>query len=168
MWKKVIILLVFSFLLLPTKVRADILDIFLNIAFNSAIETDRQQSQFWHMATKNSPATAPGKYHIYKPAILKKEYRAETFFSLPMRHYTMYESNIIVAGTNPGEFNRAVSIARCLINYNDYIITSRTLAMFIKFTATLLEINAVMANDKAMNNYLELPRVFVISFEFKL
>ncbi|MBD3273829.1 MAG: hypothetical protein GF372_00875 [Candidatus Marinimicrobia bacterium] len=93
---------------------------------------------------------------------------AETSFSLPMRHYTMYESNILVAGTNPGEFNRAVSIARCLINYSDYIIPSQTLAMFVKFTAVLLEINAVIANDKAMKNYLDLPRVFVISFEFKL
>lgn len=162
------ILLLLSFLILTTEVRAGIFDVVLNIAFNSAIETDRQQSQFWHMATKNSPATAPGEYHIYKPTILKKQYTTNAVFSLPKRHYSMYENNILVAGTNPGEFNRAVCIARCLINYNDCIISSRVLAAFLKFTATLLEVKAVIANDKAMKNFLDLPRVFIISYEFKL
>lgn len=163
-----VILLLLSFLFLTTEVRADIFDVVLNIAFNSAIETDRQQSQFWHMATKKSRVRAPGEYSIYQPTILKKQYKENAILCLPKRHYTMYESNLLVAGTSPGDFNRAVCIAKCLINYNECVIKSRALSLFLKFTATLLEVNAIMANDKAMSNYLDLPRVFMISYEFKL
>mgnify|MGYP000450398107 CR=1 FL=1 len=119
----------------------------MQFIFNSAIETDRYQSQHWHFATKENP------YEFEK--IIKIN---GCISKIPKE---AYEGNPLVAGTTDEEFNRRVNFAKEYVNYLPQKIKNKTSSKIIYSVITIVEVYNVYRNNK-LSQEKGLPQYIVL------
>lgn len=149
--KKIIIFALLITLILSFNVNANS---FMQFIFNSAVETDRYQSQHWHFATKENP---------YK---FEKVVKINGCISKIKKQ--AYEGNPLVAGTTDKEFNRRVNFAKNYFNYLSQKIENKKTSKIIYSAITIIEVYNVYRNNK-LSKEKGLPRYIVfdlINYKF--
>lgn len=149
---KIIIITIIIMLIFSINVMA--INPLLKFIFESAVETDRYQSQYWHFAYNDNPVF----YALKKP--IQKE--NQITYMIPYS-----ENNFMVAGTRWKEFNRRVDLGKKAVNYIPELIDNNLLANLIYSAITIVELKTVIDNNREIGMAKNLSQYYILSYSWE-